>query len=301
MGFDVLRGQAAAVVADAQEGAIPTIGQHAAFAFCRLGQGLGHEAQMGQEFCRAVFGVDAFHIDDLHRHDVGGEELCPGQRQDVVLEGQIGDGARHLAQIQRIAERERGKGAQFAFQAFDGGQPILDPVAFFDQAMGHADAGAEFQQIEGLGDIVGGARHEGAFDIVALRHRGQHQDRRMRIALKTADLAAEGDPVHAGHLDIEKQAIEGRRGGRDHAQRFMRGTGAGHPVMPRKRQRFGKQVEDRIVVVDGKYFHAATSCQGRPTGTEPDTKRTAGPPSENTPYPHNLDPCVRAKDGQSGA
>ena len=90
---------------------------------------------------------------------------------------------------------------------------------------------------------------------------GDHQDRRVAVAIEAADITAELDPVAFGHVDIQQHAII-RNG--CVAQLFKGTSGRGlegHMGMPGLRQTLPQNVKGYGVVVDCQNLHNATFVQ----------------------------------------
>jgi hypothetical protein len=91
--------------------------------------------------------------------------------------------------------------------AKDGGGFFLRARGGLSPAHGSADARGELAELEGLGNVIVGAGVE-RFDFIVLAvSHGEHEDGDARK--EAAYVLAGVDAVHAWHIDVEQDSVEG--------------------------------------------------------------------------------------------
>lgn len=177
---------------------------------CR--EGLGDEGgdllQDGAEGAAIDVAEDLLHVQDFDGEHAAGEHFHAGELQQVVFEGDIADHTFDAQQLDRFGEGVIEAAFQIVFQGADFGAAAREAVLFGEQAFGIGEAAEEFEELKGLGDVIGGAGLKGAVDEFLLRHGGEHEDGRVLIGVGLAQALGQFDPVHAGHLDVQQEAIE---------------------------------------------------------------------------------------------
>ncbi len=126
---------------------------------------------------------------------------------------------------------------------------------------------AENRPVDRFGDEVAGARLVSLVDRLDVVHAGDHDDRHFAHVPALANVSANGEAVHSGHVDVEQDQV-GRLSGQQCQRLFAVGGDADFEV--ELGQRFLFEHAHHVVVVDDQHSrsfgllrrgHGLSSCQ----------------------------------------
>ena len=133
----------------------------------------------------------------------------------------------------------------------------------------------QLSDVEGLDEVVVGARVEAVDPVLHGVARREHQHR--DAITRRAHPAARLETVDAGHADVEQHRVRRPRG--DPRQALL-ASGGRVDLVAGEAERAPQRIAQRAVVVDDEHAHGASDCAGSPASARAASSRPgAYPPS----------------------
>ena len=125
-----------------------------------------------------------------------------------------------------------------------------------DKLFCDADAGCEFGQVKGFGDVIRGTCCKRTLDIPFLGPGGEHDNGRKRITVHLADLSGQFDAAQAKHVNIQQETIKRRCAILCNSpERLGCVCCCGQFMRSDNRQNLGQKLQNYRVIIDRKNLH----------------------------------------------